>query len=91
MKNSSINKPPTQAKSDDFQNEWSYKSECTFNYFNQWCREAEYLVLSNYGDLDAFKSEELLEPISIEKLFENDFEPSRVGSTYKKYCRLESQ
>ena len=54
MKNSSINKPPTQAKSVDFTKEWSYKSECTFSHFKQWCREAEYLVLSNYGDLDAF-------------------------------------
>ena len=78
MKDSSINKPPTQAKSDDFTKEWSYKSECTFSNFKQWCREAEYLVLSNYGDLDAFTSEELIEPISIEKLFDKDFEPPRV-------------
>ena len=91
MKNSSINKPPKKAKSDDFKKEWSYKSECTFSHFKKWCREAEYLVLSNYGDLDAFKGEEILEPISIEKLFENDFEPPRVGSAYKEYCRLESQ
>ena len=82
MKNSSINKPPTQAKSVDFTKEWSYKSECTFSNFKQWCREAEYLVLSNYGDLDAFTSEELLEPISIEKLFDKDFEPPRVVSAY---------
>ena len=64
MKNSSINKPPTKAKSDDFKKEWSYKSERTFNHFNQWCREAEYLVLSNYGDLDAFKTS-ALPPIAL--------------------------
>ena len=91
MKNTSINKAPTQAKTDTVTKEWCYKSECTFSHFKQWCREAEYLVLSNYGDLDAFKGEELLEPISIEKLFDNDFEPPRVGSAYKQYCRLESQ
>ena len=44
MKNSSINKPLTQAKTEAFINEWSYKKECDFCNFNTLCREAEYLV-----------------------------------------------